>query len=181
MIIIEGPDGAGKSTLITQLSVRLGIPIAPKVVDQDTKTLVNLRDWVDGNLKRGFHPCLYDRHRLISEPIYSTCIPGREFDEEFWDFDWQSQAQYDLMAIKPIIIYCLPRLVQVKTNVCGPENDVVRPHIEAIYRAYQAQYHMLAARSIGRVSRYDYTDPRAQNKALWIQRKIREELLTRGT
>lgn len=178
MIIIEGPDGAGKTTLITHLSERLGLPIAPKVVDQDTNAMVDLRQWVDRNLKRRFHPCLYDRHRLLSEPIYSTCLPGRKFDETFWDFDWQSQAQYDLMNIRPIVVYCLPALNIVRMNVeWGDENQVVRPHIDQIYRAYQAQYHMLAARDIGNVSRYDYTDSRAENKALWIERKIRERLV----
>ncbi|MCA1807247.1 MAG: ATP-binding protein [Actinobacteria bacterium] len=53
MIVVEGPDGAGKTTLIRDLSALLNIPVAPRVVSQETKAMVDLRQWTEDNVSRG--------------------------------------------------------------------------------------------------------------------------------
>lgn len=138
MIIIEGPDGGGKTTLVKQLSHTLGIPVAPKVVDSDTRAMVDLRQWTDQNLDKGFHRTIYDRHRLISEPIYSSVLSDRQLDERFWEPQWFQAAMTKLIVmIQPIVVYCMPPFATVWNNVRGDsQNVIVSPRIRGLYNAY---------------------------------------------
>lgn len=139
MIVVEGPDGAGKTQLINRLSSELGLPISPKVVDSDTRAMVNLKTWVDDNLAKGFQHTLFDRHRLISEPIYGTVMPDRVGESGFWDRRWLTRAMQKFCMIRPMVIYCLPPVGEVVKNIANdPNNAVIRPHILRIYRAYLA-------------------------------------------
>ena len=45
MIILEGPDGAGKTLLAQRLSEELHVPVQPKVVQSDMTSEVDLVDW----------------------------------------------------------------------------------------------------------------------------------------
>lgn len=136
MIIVEGPDGAGKTSLINTLVDRWGYPVAPRVVSKNTEAMIDLQAWVDENLDLGFQQVIFDRHRLISEPIYGpilreTTEPG--FTELAW-FGPRLQRFYD---IKPIVIYCLPSLYTVRRNLAyDPDNTRVKDHISKVYRSY---------------------------------------------
>jgi len=137
MLIIEGPDGAGKTTLIKKLSRALDIPIAPRVVSKDAEAMVDLQRWVDRNLATGFQRMLFDRHRLISEPIYGPAL-GRSSDG-FNDLTWLAPRIHRFSRIKPIIIYCLPEKSTAWANVKDdPDNKVVAdPDIfSSIYDSY---------------------------------------------
>jgi hypothetical protein len=137
VIILEGPDGAGKTSLIRHLNDWLAMPVAPRVVGQDTKPLVDIYEWTNKNLAEGFQDKLFDRHRLISEPIYST-VMGGDRDEQFWDPAWMGAALRALREIQPIVIWCLPSFKAVNHNVLGdPHNQTVWMHIDKIYKAYQ--------------------------------------------
>jgi len=137
LIIVEGPDGGGKTVLAKSLSAVTGWDIGGKVVDSDTKPMTDLRVWTENNLDRGYHPGIYDRHRLISEPIYSTVIPDRKIDEDFWNPDWLASAMYRFHLISPFVILCMPPGEEVAKNVFGDDkNSVVAPHIARLYRAY---------------------------------------------
>jgi energy-coupling factor transporter ATP-binding protein EcfA2 len=139
MLILEGPDGAGKSTLANLLSRDLRMEIAPKVVDSDTKPMVDLAQWVEDNLKKGFHRTLYDRHRLFSEPIY-----GMLFREDPWppmmDLHTMNRWWSHLQVIDPVIVYCLPTFSTVLANTVNDDNNrTILPKIRHIYAAYTAQ------------------------------------------
>ncbi len=138
MIIIEGCDGSGKSTLAWQLSRALNMPVARKVVDSDTRPMVDLRQWTDDNLAKGFHRAIYDRHRLISEPIYSAVLNNREVDERFWDPRWFQESMTKLVVhIQPVVVYCMPPFPHVWANVRDDvQNVVVRQHVQQLYNAY---------------------------------------------
>jgi hypothetical protein len=137
VIILEGPDGAGKTTLAHRLSEDLGLPIAPKVVGSDTVPLVNIRQWVNDNLQAGFQRTIFDRHRLISEPIYATAMGG-DREDHFWDWDWLSAAMRVFREIGPIVVWCLPLDFHfVNRNVLNDDNNrTVWLHIEKLYRGY---------------------------------------------
>lgn len=160
MIIVEGPDGAGKTTLIERLSEDLGIPVAPKVVDHNTNATVNLKLWVEGNVSvrnRPTQEVIYDRHRLISEFIYGPILRERQ-TPGFNDPDWVRTMLSRLYAfVRPTIIFCLPPLGVVLGNVKGDElNEVVADKMGGIYTAY-INIAMLSSLHYAKTMVYDYT------------------------
>lgn len=140
MLIVEGPDGAGKTTLIEAIQEHFGdIEVAPRVVSKETKALVDLEQWVDTNLDGGFQYKIFDRHRLISQPIYGP-IMGRT-SHGFDKLSWLGPRLARLYReVKPIIIYCLPDKSTVMHNIVkDPSNEVIAPRISSIYDAYVAK------------------------------------------
>ena len=158
MIIVEGPDGAGKTTLIRQLQNEFHLEVAPRVVSKDTKDLVDLQNWVNNNLDEGFQYKLFDRYRLISEFCYGPTLrptqrPG--FTDRMWV--WNSLRRlYE--EVQPVIIYCLPKLEVIKSNLEGDQdNTAVVDHIEQIYAAYLERSALDQLLLGGRVVIWDYT------------------------
>lgn len=155
MIVIEGPDGSGKTTLIRELAKRLELPIAGKVVNSDTEAEVNLREWVDKNLAAGFQRTLFDRHRLVSEPIYGMALHWRRNTHmDFWgDQGWLYSAMHEFRRIRPVVIVCLPPYDTVMDNILDdPTNARVRLDMWSVYRGYQM---VIARGDADQV--YDYT------------------------
>ena len=144
MILVEGCDGAGKTTLIRELLHVFNVDVAPRVVEKDTTHSIDLAKWVDENLAKGFHPTLYDRYRLISEPIYGSVLP-RGLASEFADEEWLNSRLEKLRRIQPVIIFCQPGLDEVKKNVEHDlDNEVVAPYVDKLYYRYRNTYqHML--------------------------------------
>ena len=139
MIIVEGPDGAGKTTLLKRLEAHFDLPVAPRVVSKEAEAMVNLQHWVEHNLSLGWQAVLFDRHRLISEPIYGSILRN-VFEPGFDDFEWLSAMYMKFYELKPIIIYCLPPYHTVRDNVRqDPDNKVVWQTIRKIYSCYVAQ------------------------------------------
>lgn len=157
MIIVEGPDGAGKTTLILQMQARYGLEVASRVVDKEARAMVNLREWVDRNLAEGLQWKLFDRHRLISETIYGPTL--RQYAEDGFANPvnmmlWMRR----FYSMRPLIIYCLPPLKVVKANVQDdPDNVVVAGKIESIYQAYAARAAIDNAFSPESTIIWDYT------------------------
>lgn len=179
MIVVEGPDGSGKTTLLTKIKEETGLDIAPRVVSKDTEAMVDLTAWVEENVERGWHPTLYDRHRLISEPIYGPAVrqslePG--FDDPYW-FHTMLQRFYHS---QPLIIFCLPPLEVVQANIFGdPDNIVVADKIRQIWAGYfnlmcthfalsSPQHHPV-------VIHYDFTEPNDDRNIVHLLRRIRSE------
>lgn len=163
MIIVEGPDGAGKTTLINDIRQWFHWPIAPRVVSKDAEAMVDLKDWVELNLAKGFHRSIYDRHRLVSEPIYGAVLRN-EFEPGFDNLGWLSEMMWSFYEkCNPIIIYCLPPWKEVEANTrVGIEYQPqhVVDNIRKIYSLYLSQasreYH-----SRERTFVYDYTRPQS--------------------
>lgn len=138
MLIIEGPDGAGKTTLIKKISQYLSLPIHPKAVNSQAQVEVDLRVWVEDVLAKGFQKSLFDRFALISGPIYAPILQDEDQISLFEDVDWFNKVSAQLEAINPIIIVCLPYLETVIRNTRDdPNNEVISPWITEIYIQYQ--------------------------------------------
>lgn len=170
MIIFEGPDGSGKSTLMHQLNDELKLPIAPRVVSKETEAMVDLQTWVDQNLETGFQPIIYDRHRLISEPIYGPTLRGTSQEPGFSDVTWLAPRLRQFYELKPVIIYCLPPLEVVQANLKNdPDNTRVLDKIEAIYTAYVARIALDYSLAPGKVYVWDYTRSlKIKGKPAWF-------------
>lgn len=164
MIVVEGPDGAGKTTLINLLLAdNSGLFLRPRMstsiggpVDQLTKAVDE--DFLNP-IEAGH---VYDRHALISEPIYGPVIRG-SMKPGFEDWNWFCRSWSRLQTMRPLLIFCLPPLDVVRENLHnethGQMSGVVE-HIDAIYWGYWT----LAMRSLTlqhytypRVDIYDYT------------------------
>lgn len=159
MIILEGPDGGGKTSLATALSKKLELPIAERVVSKETEALTDLRQWTNDNLKEGFQEVIFDRHRLISDPIYRAVF-GKH-NPRLYDPGWLTEALRKFKVIEPIIIFCMPPLEVIVLNLTDDgDNIVVANDIERIYYSYVALWSQMQAYSEwASLVWYDYTNP----------------------
>lgn len=79
MIVCEGMDGTGKSTLIKKLNADTGLPIHPRAVeDQTGKPVSDLFEWAKNDVLNWPNKpmSLYDRHPFVSEYIYGPITRG---------------------------------------------------------------------------------------------------------
>lgn len=138
MIVVEGPDGAGKSTLIERLKLDLGLPVADRSMTGDLRPLKAMGEWIEECVNAGFQDKIYDRFALISGPLYAPIMDDKYqlnlYNSAQWMFDmhWRFYRR-----CKPVIIYCLPPIAEVRDNVRrGDDNEAVKDKIERIYQAY---------------------------------------------
>lgn len=140
MIVVEGPDGAGKTTLISRLSDELQLEVAPRVVSKDAEAMVNLKQWTEDNVREGFQPRIFDRHRLISEPIYGPVLrdaPEPGFDDPYWFRGMMAE----FYALEPIVIYCLPPWPVVWKNIVEtPDNRIFHDSSQKAYLIWNSYY-----------------------------------------
>lgn len=157
MIVVEGPDGAGKTTLIQMLRQKTGLDVAPRVVSKQAEAMTDLKKWTEDNVAKGWQPLIFDRHRLISEPIYGPTLRPK-LEPGFDDVGWFYNQLYKFYAVQPVLIYCLPPLQQVWENVQhDPDNKVVASQdtITSIWGAYFNK--AVTDLTAGRAFLYDYT------------------------
>lgn len=168
MIIVEGPDGAGKTTLIEYLSKTTGTPQAPRAVSSDAVAQLDIRSYVETQLSQGFRNLLFDRFALISGPIYGAQTGMAHPNEVFADLDWVIDMERQFLLSRALVVYCLPPLEEVKYNLGKDRASqaVVGSYhnLEVIYWSYRARAALDVARGVGEV--YDYTKPGALAKVL---------------
>lgn len=141
MIIVEGPDGGGKSTLVQKiLDEWSGVQKGPRACTSDEGVdSSTLADWVDLNLSMSVHDdFIYDRYPLFSEPIYGPLIRGRMADG-FSDLVWYL-GRLSMLALKePVIVYCLPPWEDVRSNI-EHAHAPTTSHLKGVLRNAEAIY-----------------------------------------
>lgn len=183
-VIVEGPDGGGKTTFIGHLQDELSkrkisLSVQPRACTSDNGPMEELREYVDdylSNHKSG----IWDRHPLISEPIYGPIIRGHVHPSLF-DRAWLSSAYAQFYAYDPIIIYCMPPWFKVMDNIQAThkgETDHLQgviTHAMAIYDMYFVK--MASDMSRANVFQYDFRKPdnfsrivdRIEERYTWTQ------------
>lgn len=162
MVIVEGPDGSGKSTLVKRLAEELGIKVHPRACTSDNGIdPATLRDWVDRDLHPSSAGGLYDRHPLISEPIYGPIIRGHMADG-FQDLVWLGTAMTKFRINTDLLIFCLPPWPFVQTNV-EHNHEGTTAHLQGVLKNSQALYEMYIHRAAIEADHdyvwvWDYTD-----------------------
>jgi len=191
MIIIEGMDGSGKTSLAQKLSFRLGdVPIKRLVtsggptyydllVERTRATLTELRNQVTWNQRP---VVIYDRFPLISEAVYGTILRGRN---SFGD-EWTALVDL-LLALDPIVVYCRPRIDLILQNIRETADDqmdgVVSKALELI-TAYDELISWLQVKAnrlrSGRILVYDYDLDEVKDVEAEIRRIYQKQGVTKG-
>lgn len=164
MIVVEGPDGGGKTTLVDALCERYHVDVVPRACTSDNGVdPATLRAWVDKDLITAAEEFdfklrrLYDRHPLISEPIYGPLVRGRMADG-FPDQEWlhSSMTVFNNMTL---VIFCLPPWEEVAENI-EREHKPTTDHLRGVLNNARAIYELyvyIAAGWQGHSIVWDYT------------------------
>ena len=151
MIIVEGPDGSGKSTLvelIRQKSHRFFWLMRPSGPPKSRQDILRTLHWV--RLRQPELSILLDRHPAISEPIYGPRLRGLN---KIPDFD-SPEGRKILLWGTNVIVYCRPALPVIVSNCFSSfQLEGVREQIEDIVGAYDRMMQELSASF--RVLKYD--------------------------
>lgn len=176
MIIIEGPDGAGKTSLARKLHYQLDIPYAPKASDSLEGPVKNICEWVDNDLLSwGSQPVkIYDRYPLISEPIYGPALRGGV--PEQMTTTWMRNRTNTFRSMS-LVIWCLPPFVNVDENVSQSEDNQmegVAKNIDTIWSLYATASNMWS----GPGMIYDYTAGNTKPRDTHMINLVRRHLTT---
>lgn len=129
MIIIEGPDNAGKSTLAEKLSKALNIPVIHSVRPEKHWSEEDVLYHSTWQLRP--QEAILDRVYAISEYVYGRVIRGKTALGEK-----HSEALFDLYNRPYLIIYCRPDDHTILDNKGRDQMDGVIQHHQAIINEY---------------------------------------------
>lgn len=165
MIVVEGPDGTGKTTLASRLCLELGLTYRkpPPEALSSTKGPQGseerlLIQWWDRQLKEPAavqRKTVYDRTTYISDVIYRLAaghLP--QGNEREMAKGIQALVTYGL------IIFCLPRWEVAREQIYRAERDklegVDEERLHNIHWAYECQFHLYKEAAFDRVLRYEW-------------------------
>lgn len=178
MIIIEGPDGAGKTTLVNRLAESLDLKVGKRgTADRDRLYEVTVQDTFRAlqGAVQGYPPILWDR-LYYSELVYHPYTTGT------CAFSARQQVYIEHMidAMNVPVVLCMPPEKVVIENVLRDDRHEmknVKDNIKAIYHGYEVLYRQ--GRFPGGVFLYDYTrdklGPLCARLSLYIN--IKKELV----
>lgn len=165
MLIVEGPDGAGKTVLVGQLSKSFSsLAMVPDVHAAKGETVKKTETRRIGSTRsrtysaigeafKGTRPLVHDR-LFYSEMIYGATLRGKvQFSPVEVEF---IQGAFKLLQCP--IIMCLPPFPVVEHNVHNTEDhlDGVNEHVEELYGGYLALVSDLSRSEVNFIG-YDYT------------------------
>lgn len=137
MIVVEGPDGAGKSTLVSRLKEDLALEQIPRAVNSDAQYGAPLDRWVEETQARMAEGVICDRHQLISHLMYGPTM-RRTLYGDFQNAQWLANQLERFWGSRPIVIVCLPPLETIKANLEVDEHKVAQADIDVFYWNYHA-------------------------------------------
>jgi hypothetical protein len=173
LVILEGMDNSGKSTLAMKLHEALDFPIIKppsynKVYKQGEKAQDACFLWNENILKetkRGNHPCysyIFDRHQLISTPVYEPVLFKRN---TLVMHPWFGRLVYQFAENAPLIVYCRPPAEVILNFGDREQMKGVREEGIALLERYDIVIDQLKRAGFD-VIEYDYTKPEATEKLI---------------
>jgi hypothetical protein len=145
-LILEGPDGAGKTTLIQELQGHFpDMEVHPRFCTSKEGPIAQLAEAVFNDVRSKPTHFIYDRHPVVSEYIYSAAIPERRINPEFLS---PAMGRVRLrVAHHSLMIWCIPPLSLVRANL-DEEMPGVHENIERIYDLYRMHHLMWPGKSV---------------------------------
>lgn len=172
-IIVEGPDGSGKTQLAERLCIEFDLDYRrppPEALSSTTGPADWLPEWWNGQLAlppAALAEGVYDRCFYISDPIYQQAQPDRPL---LVDGPALARGIGHVWTIEPYIIFCLPpfevQLANVKQELRAMLEGVTDKQLEKINNAYWAYYALWSQALGGEVMSYDYTKENAWQNLL---------------
>lgn len=134
MIIIEGMDNTGKSTLAKKLSLKFNLKIIKSSgPPEDKESWIKKIHYSIDQSKKGIN-FIYDRHPLISEYVYGPILRGKNL----LDNEEGNQLWKEFIEIQPFIIYCRPPIFCIiKYGERKQMNGVIK-NTNLLVRAYDS-------------------------------------------
>ena len=177
VIIVEGMDGTGKTTLVQQLAHRLEVKprkfvgsLGPSddyglvLVNRTISEITELEITSSGRrpVKR-----LYDRFPLISEAVYGPILRGHNC---FGGLYYPLRRR--LLALKTVIIYCRPNRKVIQANVReAPQMSGVLEHFGELLDAYDKLFVELTESPVNSyITVFDYTRDEVRELVYKIRR-----------
>jgi energy-coupling factor transporter ATP-binding protein EcfA2 len=160
MIVVEGCDGTGKSTLVRTLAKVLDVSIHERACTSEGGPVSRLMHWAYDDVctmaEQEF--AVYDRHPLISEFVYGPIVRSK------LPTGFDGNATHNLirmMAKEVLVVWCQPPLDAVRENLRVPPNKIsnqmagVIEHHARIHTAYTTMRQYWPGESVI----HDYTKP----------------------
>lgn len=155
MIVVEGMDGSGKTTLAKRLAADLELVyinsrIKPKNFPDLDRLVFNFTE-MSMNLST-----VFDRWSPISEAVYGKVLRQANWHmpEEF------AQLHAYMVKANPLIIYCRPPFKLI-CNWREEQMDGVKENAKALYKAYDKE--MIRVGEFLTVCEYDFKKHDYQN------------------
>ena len=177
MIVVEGPDGAGKTTLAKAISETLGIPYMRPPAELLSSTdgpSEELVEWWDEQLKDNTTPRVYDRTMFVSDAIYA--VVGDRFPLAGWETMEQGMNHIQSAWIT---IFAIPDFDVVGANI---DADIVGgKHLAGLetaqriwnhYYMYRLFHYLWRQAVPHRTNWYDYTKHDTAAMIEWVRRTV---------
>lgn len=157
MIIIEGPDNTGKTTLIDQLSKEFNLPTIKSYRPPNLEAITRFHHWA----KAAPVTPLMDRHPAISDLVYGPILRDHTSSDPELVRSLRDQAY---------LVYCAPPLSTIQGSYLDrPQLEGTHENLEAIISEYESLMSTLEPDFI-----YDFTKPKAfKTLCSHIQRALR--------
>jgi hypothetical protein len=180
VIILEGPDGGGKTTLAKAICEELGLDYrrpSEQLLSSESGPSSELPQWWVEQWRgsRGYKARgVYDRCFWISEPIYQMAQIKRDLlvpELNLW------RGIHDLWGEGPLIVFCMPSMDVQYSNVIQDGRASLKgleyKHLEKVNFMYWAFYAMWQNMAFEDVIHYDYTEQPIENVISWVDQALK--------
>lgn len=172
MIIVEGPDGSGKTTLAKKLADKFGLDYRrhDSVSSVEGPLGDSIISWWNEQIFENSPTAIYDRCFYVSELMYQPIMVGRRL---IAGTHKMIGGIADLWQCEPQMIFCLPPWSTSEHIVLAQNQklkNVTRDGIAKVHWGYSAMYQLWANSLFEAVTRYDFTtDPEAEGPIFFLQ------------